>query len=73
MKRRILLFVFGLIFISLSAYAQRSVSGLVTNSSGKGLGGVSVQEKGKSNQTVTNSTGKFTITVANDAILVFDL
>lgn len=71
MKRRILLFVFGLIFISLSAYAQRSVSGLVTNSSGKGLGGVSVQEKGKSNQTVTNSTGKFTITVANDAILVF--
>ncbi len=71
MKGRILLFVFGLIFISTAAYAQRTISGKVTNSDGVPLGGVSVQEKGKSNLTVTNATGNYSITVATEAILVF--
>lgn len=71
MKGRLLLFVFGLIFISTQAYAQRSISGKVTNGSGVGLSGVSVQEKGKSNQTATNATGSYTIKVSEGAVLVF--
>ena len=51
--------------------AQRSISGKVTNQSGVGIGGVSVQEKGKSNQTVTNSTGNFSLSIGEGAILVF--
>lgn len=71
MKGRLLLFVFGLIFISASAYAQQTISGKVTNSSGVGIGGVSIQEKGKSNLTVTSATGTYSINVASDATLVF--
>jgi len=71
MKGRLLLFVFGLIFISTTAFAQRSISGKVTNSNGEGIGGVSIQEKGKSNQTLTASEGTFVIKVDPNAVLVF--
>jgi ferric enterobactin receptor len=71
MKGRLLLFVFGLIFISTTAFAQRSISGKVTNPDGAGIGGVSIQEKGKSNQTVTTPSGNFTIRVDEGATLVF--
>lgn len=71
MKGRLLLFVFGLIFISSYAFAQKGVTGKVSNVSGIGIGGVSVQEKGKANQTVTNSNGNFSITVPEGAVLVF--
>jgi len=63
--------VFGLIFISTTAFAQRSISGKVTNPDGAGIGGVSIQEKGKSNQTVTTPSGNFTIRVDEGATLVF--
>lgn len=71
MRGRLLMFVFGLIFISFQAYAQRSITGKVTTVSGDNLGGVSVQEKGKTNQTVTSSSGSYSIKVAEGAILVF--
>ena len=71
MKGRLLLFVFGLIFISVNAYAQRSISGKVTNSNGVGINGVTVQEKGKSTLAVTSSSGNYSITVSADATLVF--
>ncbi|MFD2554381.1 SusC/RagA family TonB-linked outer membrane protein [Sphingobacterium tabacisoli] len=71
MKGRLLLFVFGLVFFSTQAYAQRSISGKVSNGSGVGLSGVSVQEKGKSNQAATNASGTYTIKVSDGAVLIF--
>src|SRR5690606_13696117 len=71
MKGRLLLFVFGLIFISTTAFAQRSISGKVTNPDGAGIGGVSIQEKGKSNQAFTTAYGNFTIIGDRGATLVF--
>lgn len=71
MRGQLLLFVFGLIFVSSSAFAQKSVTGKVSNVSGTGIGGVSVQEKGKGNQTVTSSSGTFSISVGEGAILLF--
>lgn len=71
MKARLLLFVFGLIFISANAFAQRTISGKVTDERGTGLGGVTIQEKGKSNQTVSSASGTYTIRVSEGATLVF--
>jgi ferric enterobactin receptor len=71
MKGRLLLFVFGLIFISNQALAQRTISGKVTNPKGVGLGNVTIQEKGKSLFAVTTTEGNFQITVSPDATLVF--
>ncbi|MGV6944584.1 SusC/RagA family TonB-linked outer membrane protein [Sphingobacterium kyonggiense] len=71
MKGRLLLFVIGLIFISSNLYAQRSVSGKVTGPDGSPLGGVTIVEKGKSNQTSSNASGNFTINVSDGATLVF--
>lgn len=71
MKGRLLLFVFGLIFVSTQAYAQRSISGKISDGSGRGLSGVSVQEKGKSNQTATDASGNYAIKTSDGAVLVF--
>src|SRR5690606_23554917 len=52
-------------------FAQtRTVSGTV-KSEGEALPGVTVTEKGTSNGTVTDSDGKFTISVSGSATLVF--
>lgn len=48
----------------------RTVTGTVT-SEGEALPGVTVTEKGTSNGTVTDSDGKFTISVSGSATLVF--
>ncbi|MBX2945115.1 MAG: TonB-dependent receptor [Cyclobacteriaceae bacterium] len=60
------------ILISVTAlYGQtRSVSGVV-KTDGEVLPGVTVTEKGTSNGTVTDSDGKFVLSVSSDAILVF--
>ncbi len=47
------------------------VSGKVTSASGETLAGVSIVVKGSRTGTTTNATGNFTITVPDDAILVF--
>lgn len=57
--------------IATTAYAQKTVTGTVTESSGLPLPGVSVTEKGTKNGTATNSTGKFTISVKEGSVLVF--
>lgn len=51
--------------------AQQVVSGKVTDSSGEGIPGVTVIEKGTSNGTVTDVDGRYQISVKNDAVLVF--
>ncbi|MDE6491157.1 MAG: SusC/RagA family TonB-linked outer membrane protein, partial [Muribaculaceae bacterium] len=53
------------------AFAQRSVSGRVTDESGEPLVGATVQEKGTSNGTMTNADGLFSLNVAQGKTLVF--
>lgn len=73
LKRRNLLFFSLLLFASLQVFAQGFVvKGIVKELSGQGLIGVSVQEKGTSNGTITNVDGKFTLHVSSErSILVF--
>src|SRR5882672_7640950 len=55
-----------------TAFAQSTVAGKVTSSDdGSALPGVNVLEKGTSNGTVSDSEGKFTISVGANATLVF--
>ncbi len=50
---------------------QNSVSGKVTDADGIALAGVNIVEKGTSNGTTTDFDGNYTITVDEDATLVF--
>lgn len=57
--------IFGLtlIFISVSAYAQTTVTGTVTDSNGEGLIGVNVLVQGTVLGTITDINGDFSLTV----------
>lgn len=60
------------LFTTLRGNGQNAlVKGKVTESTGNGLPGVNVIEKGTTNGVVTSSNGEYTITVAGDATLVF--
>ncbi|QCX02312.1 TonB-dependent receptor [Aggregatimonas sangjinii] len=50
---------------------QNTVSGTVTDASGVALAGVNIVEKGTSNGTTTDFDGNYSITVGDDATLVF--
>jgi TonB-linked SusC/RagA family outer membrane protein len=50
-----------------------TVSGVVTSTEGEFLPGVSVREKGVANGTVTSVNGQYTLTVEDNAILVFTM
>ncbi len=50
-----------------------TVKGQVIDSDGKPLAGVTVKEKGKTNSTITDADGNYTITVAEKGVLVFSL
>ena len=55
----------------LPAFADTSVTGKITSPSGEALAGVSVSVKGRSGGTATDKNGNFTITVPDNATLVF--
>ncbi|HTM98129.1 MAG TPA: SusC/RagA family TonB-linked outer membrane protein [Pedobacter sp.] len=57
--------------ITVTAYAQKKVTGTVTGNSGQPIPGVGVLEKGTKNGAVSDGDGKFTVTVKNGAVLVF--
>ncbi len=57
-------------FASLSIAQSKTISGRIT-SSGEPLPGVTVLEKGTNNAAISNSSGQYTIKVAEDAVLVF--
>jgi len=64
--------ILGMCFALLgSAYAQQTVTGTVTGEDGLGIPGVSVVESGTSNGTITDIDGVYTISVADDASIVF--
>lgn len=56
-------------FISLTAYAQKSVTGNVSDSGGESVIGASILEKGTTNGTVTDVDGNFNLRVSDNAIL----
>ncbi|MEQ8423272.1 MAG: TonB-dependent receptor plug domain-containing protein, partial [Cyclobacteriaceae bacterium] len=60
-----------LLFLGWNAFAQRSVSGKVTDPNGEALVGVNVLERGTSNGTITDISGNFTVEVQDNATLVF--
>lgn len=74
MKQRYPIFAVMLLFVlgSFSVYAQRTVSGRVTDTSGNGMPGVNVIVKGTSVGTTTDATGNYSINAAAEATtLVF--
>src|SRR5690349_4403399 len=74
MKQRYPMFAMMLLFVigSLSAFAQRTVSGRVTDTGGNGMPGVNVIVKGTSVGTTTDASGRYNISMDNDATtLVF--
>lgn len=71
MKRNLLMsFALSLIVI-FGAFAQRTVSGKVTDDSGEGLPGVNVVIKGTTNGVTTDLDGNYRISVDDGAVLVF--
>jgi len=73
MKRRTTFFAFvAAALLSVSAFAQRTVSGTVTDAaSGEALPSVSVRVKGTNVATVTNFEGKYSISAADKSVIVF--
>ena len=62
----------ALLCISMSAFAQVTISGkVIASNDNTGMPGVSIAEKGTSSGTVTDGDGNYTISVSNDATLVF--
>ena len=68
---RKMLFTFSLLlFFSLQAISQ-TVSGKLTDASGKALANITVSVKGTSNGTFTNASGQYSITAGATAVLLF--
>lgn len=61
---------FGLVMSASSAFAQKSVSGVVKDRGGNPLAGANVFVKGTTISTITGPSGEFNISAADDAVLV---
>src|SRR5690606_27103891 len=72
MKRKLLLFMLGLFFVSAHLLAQqKTITGKVTDSQGQPLPGVTVSVKGTSTRTQTNGEGLYSIETSLGQILHF--
>ncbi|HPL45195.1 MAG TPA: SusC/RagA family TonB-linked outer membrane protein [Prolixibacteraceae bacterium] len=70
--RKVLFLLTLCLAFSVSAMAQFTVTGTVTDSDGLGIPGVSILERGTTNGTITNIDGNYTLRIASpDASLVF--
>ncbi len=58
-----------LCMLNLSAFAQQTVSGKITDKTGEGLQGVTVRVQGTTTGTITDIDGNFTLSAPEDAIL----
>ena len=59
------------LLVSMYAFAQNAVTGIVKDKTGEPLIGVSVVEKGTTNGSITDMDGKFSINVLQGKTLVF--
>ncbi|WP_276088990.1 SusC/RagA family TonB-linked outer membrane protein [Pedobacter sp. JY14-1] len=57
--------------MAVTAYAQKTVTGTVTEKAGQPIPGVSVTEKGTRNGTSTDASGKFSLSVKPGSVLTF--
>ena len=73
MEKRLILFTSLVLFLSMSAWAQQTVTGKVIDEGGETLIGVNVLEVGTSNGTITDIDGKYSIDVQEGASLQFSL
>ncbi len=64
------LLVLFICLVSMSAYAQETISGKVTDEIGEGLPGVTLQVKGTSTGTVTDINGNYSLSASPDAEIV---
>ena len=73
MKRKLLKAMLLCFFVVMShnIFAQNVVTGSVKDDTGQFLPGVSVVVKGTTNGTVTDTDGKFSISVGKNVTLVF--
>lgn len=73
MIQRYQVLLLGLVFVLASgfAYAQRTVSGTISDSDGRGMPGVNVIVKGTSTGTTSDSDGKYTVNMGDGTVLVF--
>ena len=70
-KNELSLMVMFICLVSMSAYAQETISGKVTDESGESLIGVTVLVQGTAKGTVTDIDGDFSVEAASDAVLEF--
>ncbi|HEU0112357.1 MAG TPA: SusC/RagA family TonB-linked outer membrane protein, partial [Flavisolibacter sp.] len=74
MKKRRLLYIvlctFFILFFSIGAWAQQSISGILKTASGEPLSGATVTVKGTNTSVVTDAQGRFTITASSGSTLV---
>ena len=61
MRNQFLLLITGLFFLTLTSFAQQTITGKITDNNGAPLAGVSVKVKGSARGVVTNSAGTFSI------------
>jgi TonB-linked SusC/RagA family outer membrane protein len=73
MKRKLIYLTFVLCLGTIATHAQekKSISGFVKDSTGNGIGGVTVSVKGSKDASVTNNEGKFSMRAADKAVLIF--
>ena len=71
MFKKIVLSVFALMCITLSAFAQKQVTGTVVDKNGEPMAGVSVMVAGTSIGTVTDVNGAYTLTMRGGDVLQF--
>ena len=74
MKKRLRpigLFLIALSFSVISLAQQKTITGTVSDDTGRPLSGVTVSVKGKRVVSTTNEAGNFSITAATDDVLVF--
>ena len=70
--RKLFLLLFGVVFFALSAMAQRTITGKVTDDKGQPVANASVVVKGTTAGTTTKTDGTYTLTVpANGKAIIF--
>jgi TonB-linked SusC/RagA family outer membrane protein len=72
MKNQLLCLMF-LLCLSVTSWAQQTISGTITGSDGITLIGVNVIEKGTTNGTITDIDGKYSLEVADGATISYSL